>query len=94
MEGKILFYGCVYDMILPSKQLPIQKSELKHKNKVWKLLRMKTLERPSGVLIVNCKHILHFVLIIAFEQANVCWVHIEKTNTWKQDRVYHTHVVV
>ena len=50
-------------------------------------LRMKTLERcqwrHSSVFIVNCEHISSFVLIVEFEQANVCWVHIEKTNTFE-----------
>ena len=30
--------------------------------------------------IVNCKHMSNFVLILDFEQANVCLVHIEKAN--------------
>ena len=34
-----------------------------------------------GVFIVNCENVLHFILIADFEQGNVCWVHIEKTNT-------------
>ena len=50
-------------------------------------LRIKTLERcqwrHSNVFIVNCEHISSFVLIVEFEQANVCWVHIQKTNTLK-----------
>ena len=50
-------------------------------------LRIKTLERcqwrHSNVFIVNCEHISSFVLIVEFEQANVCWVHIEKTNTFE-----------
>ena len=50
-------------------------------------LRVKTLEqcqwRHSNVFIVNCEHISSFVLIVEFEQANVCWVHIEKTNTFE-----------
>ena len=29
--------GCVYDIIFPSKQLPVQSLQLKHKNKVSKL---------------------------------------------------------
>ena len=45
-------------------------------------LRMKTLERCQqhiyGVYIVNCEQ---YGLIIDFEQANVCWVHIEKIST-------------
>ena len=52
---------------------------------------MKTLERRlrcrSGVFIVNCEHISHFVLIVDFEQANVCWVHIEK-HFIRKNRVY------
>ena len=48
---------------------------------------MKTLERRqwrrAGVFIVNCEHISHFALAVDFEQANVCWVHTEKTNTFE-----------
>ena len=36
--------------------------------------------RLSSVFIVNCEHISNFVLIIDFEQANICMVHIEKTH--------------
>ena len=47
-------------------------------------LRMKTLERcqrcHSSVYMVNCQHISNFLLIIDFEHAKVCWVHIEKIN--------------
>ena len=50
-------------------------------------LRMKTLERcqwrHSSVFIVNCEHISSFVQIAEFEQANVCWVHIENKNTFE-----------
>ena len=49
---------------------------------------MKTLEqcqwRRSSVVTVNCEHISNFLLIIDFEQANVCWVHIEKTSTFEE----------
>ena len=48
---------------------------------------MKTLERCHwrrfSVFIVNCEHISNFVLVIDLEQANVCWVHNEKTNTFE-----------
>ena len=45
---------------------------------------MKALEqRRSGVVIINFEHILFFALIPDFERANVCWVHIEKTNTFE-----------
>ena len=50
-------------------------------------LRMKTIGRcqwhHSSVFIVNCEHISSFVLIVEFEQANVCWVHIENKNTFE-----------
>ena len=53
---------------------------------------MKTLERcqwrHSSVFIVNCKHISNFVLIVDFEQANVCLVHIEKANSF-EDKIGH-----
>ena len=48
---------------------------------------MKTLERclqrHSSAFIVNCEHISSFVVIFEFEQTNICWVHIEKTNTFE-----------
>ena len=49
---------------------------------------MKTLEqrpwRRSGIFIVNCEHISHFVLIADFELTNVCWVDIRTTNTFEE----------
>ena len=35
-------------------------------------------------LIVHCKHISKFVLIVDFEQANVCLVHTEKANIFEE----------
>ena len=53
---------------------------------------MKTLERyrwrHSSLLIVNCEYISDFVLIVDFEQANVYWDHIEKTNTFEEKIEY------
>ena len=47
---------------------------------------MKTLEpcqwRHSSVFIVNREYISSFVLIVEFEQENVCWIRIEMTNTF------------
>ena len=47
---------------------------------------MKTLERRQwgrfGVFIVNCEHVSHFFIVFDFEQANFCYVHIEKKNTF------------
>ena len=61
-------------------------------------LRMKTLERcqwhRSRVFIVNCEHISNFLLIIDFEQAKVCWVHIEKINTFEDKIRYIMRYVV
>ena len=55
-------------------------------------LRMKTLERcqwrRSSVFIVNCKHISNFLLIIAFEEAKICWVYIENINTFEDKISY------
>ena len=43
---------------------------------------MKTLEkcqwRRSSVFIVNCELISNFALIVVFEKANVCWVHLKR----------------
>ena len=36
-----------------------------------------------AVFIVKCEHVLHIVLIVDFEQLNVCRVHIKITNTFK-----------
>ena len=59
---------------------------------------MKTLEwcqlRRSRVFIVNCEHILNFFIIIDFEQAKVCWVHIEKINTFEDMIRYIMRYVV
>ena len=41
-----------------------------------------------SVFIVNCKHILNFVLFVDSEQANVCLVHIEKANIF-EDKIGH-----
>ena len=40
------------------------------------------------VFIVNCEHISNIVLIVDFEQANVCWVYIEKINTFEDKNGY------
>ena len=48
----------------------------------------------SNVYIGNCKHISNFLLIIDFEQANVCWVHIEKINTFEGKIRYIMRYVV
>ena len=59
---------------------------------------MKTLERcqwrHSSAFIVNCEHISKFVLTVDFEQANFCWVYIEKTNTFEDKIEYIMRYVV
>ena len=42
----------------------------------------------SSVFIANCEHVSNFVLIADLEQANVCLVHIEISNTF-EDKIGH-----
>ena len=57
---------------------------------------MKTLERcqwpHSSVFIVNHEHTSSFALIVEFERESVCWVHIEISYFWRQDRVYYNSI--
>ena len=46
------------------------------------------------VFIVNCEHISSFVSLVEFEQASVCWVHIETTNTFEDKIGYIMRNVV
>ena len=101
MEINILFWEALFVISsVPARNYLFNEKQLKHKNKVWKLFKIKneTLERcqwhHSSVFIVNCEHISSFVLIFEFEQANICWVHIEKTNTFKNKIRYIMHYVV
>ena len=59
---------------------------------------MKTIERcqwsHSIVIIVNCEHFSSFALIVELEQANIFWVHIEKTNTFEDKIRYIMRYVV
>ena len=61
-------------------------------------LRMKTLERcqrcHSSVYMVNCQHISNFLLIIDFEKAKVCQVHIKTINTFEDKIRYIIRYVV
>ena len=85
--------GFVCDIIRPSNELTVQNEQLKHKNKVWKLFKIKNEDTRTMSMvsfqclyfIVNCEHISSFVPIVEFEQANVCWVHIKKTN--RKDKI-------
>ena len=42
-------------------------------------------QRRSSVFIVKSEHILNFVLIVDFEQANVYLFHIEKPNSFEKE---------
>ena len=69
----------VCDIIHPSKELPVQSKLLKHKNKVWKLFRIKN--EDNGVVPMSLYltvKIFQTCLIVDFEQANVFRVHLEK----------------
>ena len=60
------------------------------------ILRMSMLtifQRRSSVFIVNCEHISNFVLIVNFEQANVCLFHIKKSSIFK-DKIGHIMLYV
>ena len=46
------------------------------------------------IFIVNCEHISNFVSVVGFEQANVCWVHIEIKNTFEGKIGYIMRYVV
>ena len=61
-------------------------------------LKMKILERcqwrRSSVFIINCEDISNFLLNIEFEQAKVCWIHIEMINTFESKIKYIMRYVV
>ena len=85
MEEKILFWATLFDFFFWSTRVRCVNCSR---------LRMKTVERcqwrRSSVFIVNCEHISNVILIVEFEQANVCWVHFAGfKHFWRQDRVYH-----
>ena len=91
----LVLRGYVYYIILPSKQFLFKVNN----NWITRIrcencsrLRVKTLVRRqwrrSGVFIVNCEHISHFVLIDDSEHTNVCWVHIEKTKAFEDTIEY------
>ena len=42
--------------------------------------------RRFSVFIVNREHVSNLVLIVDFEQKNVCWLYTKKANTFK-DRI-------
>ena len=52
------------------------------------MLKIFNIKDVNGVflmsLLSNCKNMSNFVLIAEFEQANVCFVHIEKENIFEE----------
>ena len=48
----------------------------------------------SSVFIVNCKHILNFIVIVDFEQANFYWAHIRNINLFEGKIRYIMRYVV
>ena len=76
---------------------PVQSYQLKHKNKVWKQFKIKnedTRTMSMALFIINSEHISDSLLIIDFEQEKVCWVHIEKINTFEDKIRYIVRYVV
>ena len=85
--------GFVCNIVFPRKELPLQSKQLKHKNTSWKLkIRSKTLKRGqwsrSSVFYFNGEYISNFVPIVDFKQANICWIYIEKRNTYEDQIRY------
>ena len=92
--------GFVCNIIRPSKELyrcKVSNWSARIRCKNWSKLRIKTLERcpwrHSSFFIVNRKHISNFVLIDDFEQANFCWIHLERINTFEDKFGYKMHYV-
>ena len=78
------------DIILPSKELPVQSKLLKHKNKVWKLFRVKN--EDNGVVPVSLLLTVNMFqthLIVDFEQTNVYRIRIEKLRTTFKDKIWY-----
>ena len=73
--------GFVWDIIRPSKDLPAQSQLLKHKNKGWKLFRIKN--EDDGIISV----FLLFTVNI-FQTCSNCWLWKDQ-HFWRQDQVYH-----
>ena len=92
--------GFVCNIIRPSKELyrcKVSNWSARIRCKNWSKLRIETLERcqwrHSSYFIFNRKHISNFVLTDDFEQANFCWIHLEKINTFEDKIGYKMHYV-
>ena len=59
--------GFVCDIIRPSKELPVQSNLLKHKNKVWKLFRIKN--EDNSVVPVSL-----LLTVNIFQTCSNCWL--------------------
>ena len=80
--------GFICDVIRPSKKLPVQSYLLKHKKKVWKLLRI--MHEENGVAPVSS-----LLTVNIFPTCSNCWLWTGKRlpgSYWKDKhfwRVYH-----
>ena len=83
--------------LAPAKNYLFNVSNLSTRIRCDSILRMSMLtifnnNDVNGVVLVsffiNYKHISNFVLIVDFEQVNVCLVHIEKANIF-EDKIVH-----
>ena len=95
MEEKILFWEFLFVISFA----PAWNYLFKVSNLSTKLFNMKNVDvndiqyercqwRRSNAFIVNCNYISNFVPIVDFEQVNVCLVHNEKANIFK-DKIAH-----
>ena len=78
-EKRFYFKRLFCDIIHPSKGLSFQSKLLKHKNKVWKLFRIKNDDNDLvPVSLYLTVKIFQTCFIVDFEQANLFRVHLEK----------------
>ena len=86
--------GFVCDINVPARNYLFKVSNWSTRKRCKNCSKLKRCQwRHSNAFIVNCEHISSFVLIVEFEQANVCWSHIEKTNTFEDKIGYITRYV-
>ena len=90
MEENILFWETLFlisSVAVRNYLFKVSNWSVRIRCEICSRLRMNILEwsqwRHSSVFIVYCEHISSFVLVVEFEQANLFWVHIEKTNSFE-----------
>ena len=88
MKEKILFWEALFVISsVPARNYLFKASNWSTRKRCQECsrLRIKELERcrwchPSA-FIVNCEHISNFLIIVDFQQANVCWVYVGKASS-------------